>query len=202
MHRYVLFSTTALACLLASAQAGPKGAKKPPTETNDFGVTPQTPRLIVFQNDDLALALQVLARQAKINLGVSDELKDTITLRLKNKTPREAIDTIIATKELIVTDQNGTLYIRPRNPPAPNAAPSDAADPQAFGNLAATAFTPVITGVYDSLLDFAAQPETAARLAKATRALYDALVAEGFTKEEAFQIVLNDRGLPTAGSKK
>jgi hypothetical protein len=41
------------------------------------------------------------------------------------------------------------------------------------------------------------KPETAAKLAAFNKNLYDALIEQGFTKEEAFQIVLNT-SLPTA----
>lgn len=41
------------------------------------------------------------------------------------------------------------------------------------------------------------KPETAAKLAAFKKNLYDALIEQGFTKEEAFQIVLNT-SLPTA----
>jgi hypothetical protein len=42
-----------------------------------------------------------------------------------------------------------------------------------------------------------AKPETAAKLAAFKKNLYDALIGQGFSREEAFQIVLNT-SLPTA----
>jgi hypothetical protein len=54
---------------------------------------------------------------------------------------------------------------------------------------------PAFMRFYELLLDFEAKPETAQKIAKAKRALYDALVAEGFSKDEAFQIILTDRGI-------
>ncbi|HSI12034.1 MAG TPA: hypothetical protein VK961_08320 [Chthoniobacter sp.] len=202
MLRSSFFLILALTCTLAPAQAAPKGGKKPASTNNDFGISPQTPRLVDFQNDDLSLALQVLARQAKVNLAVSDDLKDTITMRLENKTPREAIDIIIATKDLTVEEQRGTLYIRSKNPGAQTPLKVDGADASGLKDLAAAAFAPAMAAIYDALLDYSAKPETAQKLARSTRALYEALVAEGFTKEQAFQIVLSDRGLPSPGSKK
>ncbi|MEP6669786.1 MAG: hypothetical protein ABJF10_11570 [Chthoniobacter sp.] len=200
LHRPILLILFLLTCGAAPVLAGPKAAKKPPTPL-DFGITPQTPRLIEFQNDDLALALQVLARNAKVTIAVSEDIKDTISMRLENKTPREAIDIIIATKDLVLDEQKGTLFIRPKNPPAAGVVKAGSADPFNLKDLAG-AFTPALTGMYDSLLDYAARPETAQKLAKATKALFDALIAEGFTKEEAFQIILSDHGLPAPGANK
>jgi type II secretory pathway component HofQ len=203
MHRTVLLLALVLTCTLAPVQAAPKGGKKPALETHDLTVSPQTTRLIEFKDDDLSLALQILAREAKVKIAVSDDLKDTITMRVEDQTPREALDFIIAAKDLAMEKQHGVLFIRSKNPATPRASNTAKADsPDAFKDLATTAFAPALTGLYDALLDYAGKPETAQRLAKATRALYDALIAEGFSKEEAFQIVLSDRGLPTSGSKK
>lgn len=204
MNRTVLFLALILTCTIAPAQAAPKGSsKKPAPETNSLTVTPQTTRLVEFKDDDLSLALQVLAREARIKVAVSDDLKDTITMRLENTTPRAAIDLIIAAKDLAMEEQHGVFFIRAKNPATPRASNTPKADsPDGLKDLATTAFAPALTGLYDALLDYAGKPETAQRLAKATRALYDALIAEGFSKEEAFQIVLSDRGLPSPGSKK
>ncbi len=55
--------------------------------------------------------------------------------------------------------------------------------------------------IYDGLLDYMSKPETAKRLAKAKRAYYEALMAEGFSKEEAFRILLSSETLGLPGSK-
>lgn len=45
--------------------------------------------------------------------------------------------------------------------------------------------------IIEAQLRIGVQPETATRLATFKRNLYDALLKQGFTKEEAFQIMLN-----------
>ena len=47
-----------------------------------------------FQGDDLGTVLRLLARQAKINLYVSEQVQGTLTLRLEDKTPIEAIQIV------------------------------------------------------------------------------------------------------------
>ncbi len=49
----------------------------------------------------------------------------------------------------------------------------------------------------EAQLQVAEKPETAVRLATFKKRLYDALVKQGFTKQEAFQIMLQT-GLPAA----
>jgi hypothetical protein len=54
---------------------------------------------------------------------------------------------------------------------------------------------------FDSILDYQARPETAQKIARAKKALFDALVAEGFTKDEAFRVILTNQelSLPASG---
>ena len=62
----------------------------------------------------------------------------------------------------------------------------------AFGMMAQN----MMEGIYSGL----AKPETAKKLAKFMRNYFDALVAEGFTKEEAFQII-KAFAIPSMGGK-
>jgi len=54
-----------------------------------------------------------------------------------------------------------------------------------------------MTAMIDAQLRATERPETAQRLAAFKKNLFDALVQQGFTKEQAFQIVLNT-ALPSA----
>jgi len=56
-----------------------------------------------FQGDDLGTAFRVLARQAKINLFVSEQVQGTVTVRLEDRTPLEAIQDICEAKGLVLS---------------------------------------------------------------------------------------------------
>jgi general secretion pathway protein D len=56
-----------------------------------------------FQGDDLGTAFRILARQAKINLFVSDQVQGTVTVRLEDRTPLEAIQDICDAKGLVLS---------------------------------------------------------------------------------------------------
>lgn len=118
-------SSTAPAAPLVPAGAGiPVGA--PEAEAHGAavpagGVTqlsatggPNRSQLNDFQAEDVAQVLRLLARQAKINLIVSDKVESAqpplrVTMRLENKTPLEAIKIIADSKNLIV-DEKGDVY--------------------------------------------------------------------------------------------
>ncbi|MCE9609797.1 MAG: hypothetical protein K8R23_06265 [Chthoniobacter sp.] len=77
--------------------------------------TPATVRTVEFQGDEIGLVLRTLARQAKIDIVVSDQVTatgGTVSMRLENKTARDAIDTIITAKGLIMDEQKGTYFIK------------------------------------------------------------------------------------------
>ena len=121
-------------------------------------------------------------------------------MKIEDRTPREAIAIIAAVKELIVDEVKGVLYVRPKNPPPP--APPKAPEPEKPINEALAEFmTPAIAKLMDSILDYQARPETAQKIAKSKKALYDALIAEGFKTDEAFRIILTNQEFSVPGSK-
>ena len=68
-----------------------------------------------FQGDDVAQVLRLLARQAKINIVVSDKVDSAqmkITMRLEDKTPLEAIKVIALAKGLTVDENEGVYYVK------------------------------------------------------------------------------------------
>jgi type IV pilus assembly protein PilQ len=68
-----------------------------------------------FQGDDVAQVLRLLARQAKINIVVSDKIDAAqmkITMRLEDKTPIEAIKVIANAKGLTVDENEGVYYVK------------------------------------------------------------------------------------------
>jgi len=79
------------------------------------GLAPTTSRLNEFQGDEISLVLRSLARQAKINIVVSDKVATTaglVTMRIEDRTPREAIDVIVASKGLVLDELNGVFFVK------------------------------------------------------------------------------------------
>jgi type IV pilus assembly protein PilQ len=77
--------------------------------------TPGTVRTVEFQGDEIGLVLRTLARQAKMNIVVSDQVTatgGTVSMRIEEKTPEEAIETIITAKGLIMDEQKGIHFIK------------------------------------------------------------------------------------------
>jgi hypothetical protein len=168
-----------------------------------------------FQGDDLPGVLRMLARDAKVTLVVDDRISGTITMRLEDKTPLEAIKIIAFAKGLDLTQADGVYYIRskdqstsadigPANPPPPIDPPTQTSSSNTVSSLA-DMLTPEMLGMmskyYDSTLDYLDRPETARRLAKAKKELYDALIAEGFTKDQAFRLILTNEEIDPPSAK-
>lgn len=68
-----------------------------------------------FQGDDVATVLRLLARQAKINLVVSDlvaQSQMTVTMRLEDKSPMEVINIIARSKGLSLDELDGVYYVK------------------------------------------------------------------------------------------
>jgi type IV pilus secretin PilQ/predicted competence protein len=91
------------------------GVGAPPPE---FSAPPQLPgvaRTSEFQGDEIGLVLRTLARQAQMNIVVSDKVSaaaGTVTMRIENKTPREAVEIIVRSKGLIMDETDGVSYIK------------------------------------------------------------------------------------------
>lgn len=71
-----------------------------------------------FQGDDVAQVLRLLARQAKINIVISDKVDAAqmkITMRLEDKTPLEAIKVIAQAKGLLVDENEGVYYVKTKD---------------------------------------------------------------------------------------
>ncbi len=62
-----------------------------------------------FQGDDVGQVLRLLARQAKINMVVSEAVAGTVTMRLEDVTALQAISIIVKSKGLFM-DQIDTVY--------------------------------------------------------------------------------------------
>ncbi|MDP9186668.1 MAG: hypothetical protein M3O72_04855 [Verrucomicrobiota bacterium] len=64
-----------------------------------------------FQGDDVGQVLRILARQAKVNVVVSDQVTGTVTMRLEDVTALDAIEIIVKAKGLSKEeDKIGNVY--------------------------------------------------------------------------------------------
>ena len=78
-------------------------------------VAPTTSRLNEFQGDEIGLVLRTLARQAKMNVVISDKVAlaaGTVTMRIEDRAPKEAIDIIVTSKGLVMDELNGVYFIK------------------------------------------------------------------------------------------
>src|SRR5438067_1546959 len=65
-----------------------------------------------FQVDDVGQVLRLLARQAKINMVVSDVVQGTVTMRLEDVTALQAISIIVKAKGLFMDKIENVYYIK------------------------------------------------------------------------------------------
>jgi type IV pilus secretin PilQ/predicted competence protein len=75
------------------------------TETGGVGVRE-------FQGDDVGQVLRLLARQAKINMVVSEQVAGTVTMRLEDVTALQAIAIIVKAKNLFMDKIDNVYYIK------------------------------------------------------------------------------------------
>ncbi len=65
-----------------------------------------------FQGDDVGQVLRLLARQAKINMVVSEAVTGTVTMRLEDVTALQAIAIIVKAKGLFMDQIDNVYYIK------------------------------------------------------------------------------------------
>jgi hypothetical protein len=174
----------------SDSQPVPIEAPTPPST-----LSPKQRRNIEFQGDETRLALRTLARQAKINVVIADRVGGTVTMRIEDKTPMEAIEIICTAKGLTCVEEKGVLHIDDPNGSGPSpdkTSGQNVADPleKALTEMLTPGLIASGTRLYDTLLDVQARPETAKKTAKAKKLFFDALMEEGFTRDEALKIVI------------
>ena len=86
-----------------------------PPATGPAMGAPNAVKTVEFQGDEIGLVLRTLARQAKMNIVISDAVATTggtVTMRIEDKTPKDAVETIITAKGLIMDEQKGVYFIK------------------------------------------------------------------------------------------
>ncbi|HKR53031.1 MAG TPA: secretin N-terminal domain-containing protein [Chthoniobacterales bacterium] len=115
--------TVVQATSATQAPAAPKTAAPPPsTSTPATTVVPPSAAesavesggvgVREFQGDDVGQVLRLLARQAKVNMVVSDQVTGTVTMRLEDVTALQAIAIIVKAKGLFLDQIDHVYYIK------------------------------------------------------------------------------------------
>jgi len=94
-----------------------------------------------FQGDDVGQVLRLLARQAKVNMVVSDAVQGTVTMRLEDVTALQAIAIIVKAKGLFMDRIDSVYYIKT---PAEKTAEPTESDSYQFSYARAKDVTPLI----------------------------------------------------------
>ena len=98
-----------------------------------------------FQGDDVGQVLRLLARQAKINMVVSDQLppNSTVTMRLEDVTALQAIAIIVKAKGLFMDNIDNVYYVKT---PAERTAEPTESDNYQFSYSRAKDIQPLLDG--------------------------------------------------------
>ena len=83
------------------------GPVEPESVTDNGGVGVRE-----FQGDDVGQVLRLLARQAKINMVVSEAVAGTVTMRLEDVTALQAVAIIVKAKGLFMDQIDNVYYIK------------------------------------------------------------------------------------------
>src|SRR5438067_2460628 len=99
--------TTAATTSTTTTQSTTAGPVEPDSVTENGGVGVRE-----FQGDDVGQVLRLLARQAKINMVVSESVAGTVTMRLEDVTALQAISIIVKAKGLFLDKSENVYYIK------------------------------------------------------------------------------------------
>jgi type IV pilus assembly protein PilQ len=100
-----------------------------------------------FQGDDVGQVLRLLARQAKVNMVVSDAVTGTVTMRLEDVTALQAISIIVKAKGLFLDKIDSVYYIKT---PAEKTAEPTESDSYQFSYARAKDVSPLIASQLQS----------------------------------------------------
>jgi type IV pilus assembly protein PilQ len=90
-----------------TTQTTTSGPVEPESVTDNGGVGVRE-----FQGDDVGAVLRLLARQAKINMVVSEAVIGTVTMRLEDVTALQAVSIIVKAKGLFLDKIDNVYYIK------------------------------------------------------------------------------------------
>jgi type IV pilus secretin PilQ/predicted competence protein len=122
----------------SAAVAGVPGA---PVAEQDSAIESGGVGVREFQGDDVGQVLRLLARQAKINMVVSEAVVGTVTMRLEDVTALQAIGIIVKAKGLFMDKLDSVYYIKT---PAEKTAEPTESDSYQFSYSRAKDTAPLI----------------------------------------------------------
>jgi hypothetical protein len=133
-----------------------------------------SPKPGVYDYQDLPIndVLRELGRSAKVNLTIGYGVNGNVTLHLENKSPIQAIEAVANARNLLFKEFEGAYYVVTQDD---------------WREIMRNRF-------------FFEAPELPVALAKYQKRYYDALVKEGFTKDEALKIIMT-QPLPPRDSR-
>jgi type IV pilus secretin PilQ/predicted competence protein len=99
--------TTTTSTTTTTTATTPPGPVEPDSVTDNGGVGVRE-----FQGDDVGAVLRLLARQAKINMVVSEAVTGTVTMRLEDVTALQAVTIIVKAKGLFLDKIDNVYYIK------------------------------------------------------------------------------------------
>ena len=118
------------------------GPVEPDSMTDNGGVGVRE-----FQGDDVGAVLRLLARQAKINMVVSEAVVGTVTMRLEDVTALQAVSIIVKAKGLFLDKIDNVYYIKTA---AERTAEPTESDSYQFSYARAKDTAPLIAGQLSS----------------------------------------------------
>ncbi|MCC7519909.1 MAG: hypothetical protein IT578_12090 [Verrucomicrobiae bacterium] len=132
-----VFATAFLAAASAQAQA-PAMA---PAAGSTNGVAKARKQILVFENADLRVVLQAMAKQEGLSLILPDDVKGNVTARLVDIPVRQAMETILASKGYSLVEMDGVFTVKSKE--AINTEPLKSEIYQ-FANASAKETRPII----------------------------------------------------------
>jgi type IV pilus assembly protein PilQ len=125
----------------AKPNAGAANVQAPTLTEADANIESGGVGVREFQGDDVGQVLRLLARQAKVNMVVSDAVQGTVTMRLEDVTALQAIAIIVKAKGLFMDRIDSVYYIKT---PAEKTAEPTESDSYQFSYARAKDVTPLI----------------------------------------------------------
>ena len=111
--RLLSIALSALVLTSTFAQQTPAPTQAPVTSTN--GVAKPKKQVLIFENADLRVVLQAMAKQEGLSLILPDDVKGTVTARLVDIPIRQAMETILSSKGFSLVELDGVYQVKSKD---------------------------------------------------------------------------------------
>ncbi len=109
----IALSALVLTSTFALAQQAPAPTQAPVTSTN--GVAKPKKQVLIFENADLRVVLQAMAKQEGLSLILPDDVKGNVTARLVDIPIRQAMETILSSKGFSLVELDGVYQVKSKD---------------------------------------------------------------------------------------